>query len=135
MKNQDIELEITETAILDNFEDADAVLTRLNQAGFTMVLDDFGTGYSSLAYLHRLPINRLKIDRSFVKDIPENANSMTITKAIIKLAKSMDIQIVAEGVESKQQTDFLWLDGCDYCQGYEISKPLPLDKFIVFIKR
>jgi diguanylate cyclase (GGDEF)-like protein/PAS domain S-box-containing protein len=135
LKHQDIGLEITETAILDNFEDADTVLTRLNQAGFTMILDDFGTGYSSLAYLHRLPINRLKIDRSFVKDIPENANSMTITKAIIKLAKSMDIQIVAEGVESKQQTDFLWLDGCDYCQGYEISKPLPLDKFIVFIKR
>jgi diguanylate cyclase (GGDEF)-like protein/PAS domain S-box-containing protein len=134
LKQQDIELEITETAILENIEDAHYVLTELSQCNFTIALDDFGTGYSSLAYLHKLPIDRLKIDRSFIKDIPENENSLTITKAIINLAKSMDILVVAEGVESKQQQEFLWLHGCDYCQGYQICKPLPADEFIRFIQ-
>ena len=135
MKQQDIELEITETAILENIEEAQYVLTELSQSNFSIALDDFGTGYSSLAYLHQLPIDRLKIDRSFIKDIPENKNSVTITKVIINLARSMDLQVVAEGVENKQQQAFLWLHGCDYCQGYEICKPLPVDEFIAFMKK
>jgi len=134
LRHRDLELEITETAILENLEEAKSVVTQLSNSGFTMALDDFGTGYSSLAYLHQLPFDCLKIDRSFVCDIPDNHNSVTLTKSIIKLAQSMDMHVVAEGVENDTQKHFLWASECDYCQGYGISRPLAVDDFVEFLQ-
>jgi len=131
---QEIELEVTETALLDNIEDAKATLTQLAKLGFTLALDDFGTGYSSLAYLHQLPFDRLKIDRSFISNIPEDPNSIAISKTILGFAQAMDMQVVAEGVETQQQQAFLWENNCDYCQGYKISRPLPINDFIDFVQ-
>jgi len=128
-----LELEITETAILENLQEAKAVITQLSNSGFTMALDDFGTGYSSLAYLHQLPFDCLKIDRSFVCDIPDNHNSVMLTKSIISLAQSMNMKVVAEGVENDTQQHFLWAHECDFCQGYGISRPLAVDDFEEFL--
>ncbi|MCW8929827.1 MAG: EAL domain-containing protein [Gammaproteobacteria bacterium] len=131
---QNLELEITETALVENIDKAKLVLLELNQLGFTIAMDDFGTGYSSLAYLHQLPFDRLKIDRSFISNIPDDHNSCTVAKTIISLAKSMDMTVVAEGVENTLQKNFLSQNDCDYYQGYGISKPLPEQNFIQFVQ-
>ena len=127
-----IELEVTETALLDNIETAKTTLTQLSNEGFTITLDDFGTGYSSLSYLHQLPFDRLKIDRSFISNIPDDASSIAISKTILSFARSMGMSVVAEGVETQEQQNFLWENKCDFCQGYLISKPLSVEKFIHF---
>jgi len=124
-----IEFELTESVVLRNPEHSLVLLHRLQQLGIRLALDDFGTGYSSLSYLRRLPIDTLKIDRSFVEGLPEGANESQIVRMIIALAKSIHIEVVAEGVETSAQRDFLIDLGCEFLQGYLFAKPLPADEF------
>ena len=120
-----IKLEITETAVMDNPEMATSRLERLQKMGFRIAMDDFGTGYSSLSYLQRLPIDILKIDRSFVQTMLENPNNLEIIKAIIGLGKILDLRIVAEGVETPEQLAALQELGCDLAQGFFLGRPMP----------
>jgi EAL domain-containing protein (putative c-di-GMP-specific phosphodiesterase class I) len=121
-----LELEITESLLLDNIEESIALLQQLRMRGINLSIDDFGTGYSSMAYLHQLPIDRLKIDMSFVHNIPGDGE--VITAAIIAMAHRLGISVVAEGVENRVQLDFLREAGCDVVQGYLLSRPLPADR-------
>jgi diguanylate cyclase (GGDEF)-like protein/PAS domain S-box-containing protein len=119
-----VELEITESTLLQHIPATTATLERLSELGFGIALDDFGTGYSSLSYLRRFPIDTLKIDRSFVRDIPDDSNDAAITRAIVVMAQSLQLRLVAEGVELEQQRDFLSSLGCRTMQGYLFSRPL-----------
>jgi len=120
-----LELEITESIVMDNPETAAATLQKLADMGVHLSIDDFGTGYSSLAYLKRFPIHALKIDRSFVRDITTDADDAAIAKAVIALAHSMKLRVIAEGVETGEQLDFLREQRCDQMQGYHLSRPVP----------
>jgi EAL domain-containing protein (putative c-di-GMP-specific phosphodiesterase class I) len=122
---QYLELEITESDVMENAESAIATLDELKGKGVDISIDDFGTGYSSLSYLKRFPLDILKIDRSFVRDVPANEDDAAIVGAIIALARSMDIKVVAEGVETESQADFLDRSGCDFAQGHFFSPPVP----------
>jgi EAL domain-containing protein (putative c-di-GMP-specific phosphodiesterase class I)/GGDEF domain-containing protein len=121
-----LRLEITETAVMQNPENALAMLLRLREMGVGLKLDDFGTGYSSLTYLHRFPIDTLKIDRSFVMRLPSASESVAIVRAILTLARSLQIDVVAEGVENQRQADLLREMGCEYGQGFWFSRPVDL---------
>ena len=110
---------------MHNIEESIVTLNRISDLGVQLSLDDFGTGYSSLSYLKRLPINRLKIDKSFINDIPTTHNDAVIARSIIALAHSLEIQVIAEGVESAEQYAFLRENGCDEVQGYLLSRPRP----------
>lgn len=123
-----LELEITETSIMNNLADNIDKLIELKKIGINIALDDFGVGYSSLNYLRQLPINTLKIDKSFIDNIPENENNSTITKTMIQLGHNLGLEIVAEGVETLDQVEFLTTNKCDKFQGFLFSKPLPLEK-------
>ncbi len=120
-----LELEITESMVMDNPERAAAILRELRGVGVQLAIDDFGTGYSSLSYLKRFPVNTIKIDRSFIQDVPADADDVAITHAIIAMGRSLRLSVVAEGVETAAQADFLRLHGCDMMQGYLISRPVP----------
>ncbi|MEW9572416.1 EAL domain-containing protein [Rhodanobacter sp. Si-c] len=122
-------LEITETAILGDLAEAAAKLHRLRAHGIRIALDDFGTGYSSLAYLSRLPLDQLKIDHAFVARLPENANDAMVAQTIIGMGRGLDLEVVAEGVETVAQRDFLMAQGCDTFQGFLISRPMPPPMF------
>ncbi|MDH5508854.1 MAG: EAL domain-containing protein [Nitrospinota bacterium] len=119
-----IELEVTESSIIRNMDQAVTVLCRLREIGFNISMDDFGTGYSSLSYLAKLPINILKIDRSFIVDLVSNPKSRSIAKAIVSMSHEMDIKVVAEGVEKAEQLEYLRGIGCDEVQGYLFCRPL-----------
>lgn len=119
-----LELEITETALLGNDEIAMEILQQIRDLGVRISLDDFGTGYSSLSYLHRFPISRIKIDKSFVRQLPGDQNSVSIIRAISQLGRSMDMKITAEGIETQDQLDFVSQQGCDNLQGFLISHPI-----------
>ncbi|GGP64025.1 EAL domain-containing protein [Shewanella saliphila] len=119
-----LELELTESMIMGNPQDSVAVLSQLKALGLTIAIDDFGTGYSSLSYLKRFPIDTLKIDQEFVRDITEDPDDAAITSAIITLAHSLELNVVAEGVETQEQLNFLRDGGCDQVQGFLLSKPL-----------
>jgi diguanylate cyclase (GGDEF)-like protein/PAS domain S-box-containing protein len=119
-----LELEITESSIMETAEVTIAMLLRLKELGIALAVDDFGTGYSSLAYLKRFPIDRLKIDRSFVTDLETDSSDAAIASAIIALAHSLGLSVVAEGVETQGQSDFLRRQGCDSVQGYFYSRPV-----------
>ncbi|MBP1932980.1 sensor domain-containing protein [Ammoniphilus resinae] len=123
-----IELELTESTIMHDPESIISMLKELKSVGIHLSIDDFGTGYSSLSYLKRLPIDILKIDKSFVQDLSENAEDAMIIKAIISLAHSLDLKVVAEGVEQKDQLRFLESEGCDMAQGYLFSRPLAAEQ-------
>lgn len=124
LQEKDLELELTETLIMEDKERAKITLRQLQEAGFTVSIDDFGTGYSSLSYLQYFPLNKLKVDRSFVMNIPENKNDRELSAAIIALAHKLNLNVVAEGVETEAQADFLSRNNCDEAQGYFYSKPL-----------
>ena len=133
LDGKEIELEITETAVMNEPEQAIQHLKRLRDLGITLSIDDFGTGHSSLAYLKRLPIQNLKLDRSFVRDIETDPNDAEICMAALALAHNLGLQVVAEGVETEAQCDFLTGHNCDYLQGYLFSRPLPADEVVEYI--
>jgi EAL domain-containing protein (putative c-di-GMP-specific phosphodiesterase class I) len=128
-----IELELTESLFMGNKDLIREKMHRLNQLGYTFALDDFGTGYSSLSYLQKLPINKLKIDRAFVMDIDTVDSRASIVDAIIQLGRNLNMEIIAEGVETLDQKDYLGRHGCNNYQGYYFSRPLRSDAFITYI--
>jgi len=125
---QHLELELTESAVMENVEATLATLHALKERGIQLAIDDFGTGYSSLSYLKRFPIHTLKIDRSFVKDLDRDPNAAAIGKSIIGLAHNLSLQVLAEGVETEQQMEFLQKCGCDHMQGYLFHMPEPAER-------
>jgi diguanylate cyclase (GGDEF)-like protein/PAS domain S-box-containing protein len=125
-----IELELTESMLMDNVEATKRTLTQLHNNGFNLAIDDFGTGYSSLAYLKEFPIDKLKIDRSFIKDINRSKDDAAITTAVIAMAHKLGLSVLAEGVENTSQLQFLNEHHCDSIQGYYYSRPIPADQFI-----
>ncbi|MBC8212475.1 MAG: EAL domain-containing protein [Gammaproteobacteria bacterium] len=130
---KNLDLEITESTLVQSPEDTTAELNTLRALGISIAIDDFGTGYSSLSYLKRFPISKLKIDRSFVSEIPLNADDCAISKAIIALGKALGLVVIAEGVEEKEQADFLIQQGCEEAQGYYYSKPLSDSDLMQFL--
>jgi len=124
-----LELEITESAVMVNFDFAESLLRRLREKGVKISLDDFGTGYSSLSYLRRLPIDSVKIDKSFVDDLPDNPEAVAVAITIISMTHSLGLKAIAEGVETSEQLEFMRDNHCDQIQGYFFSPPLPSDKF------
>ncbi len=130
-----LELEVTEGQVMENPDAAIEKLREISSIGIEIAIDDFGTGYSSLAYLKKLPLNKLKIDQSFIRDIPSDEDDVAITKAIIALGKSLNLRLIAEGVETKEQRDFLVENGCEYIQGYYYSKPIPIDETTLLLQK
>ncbi|MGL6243213.1 putative bifunctional diguanylate cyclase/phosphodiesterase [Pseudomonas sp.] len=123
---QRLELELTENALMGNLANTLALLRQIRTLGVSLSIDDFGTGYSSLTYLKRLPLNTLKIDRSFIQEIPKATQDMEIVQAIIIMAHTLHLQVISEGVETSEQYDFLERQGCDFVQGHLLSRPVPL---------
>jgi len=123
-----LELELTETLLVDSRDQAVQLLLRLKELGVLISIDDFGTGYSSLSYLRDFPVDFLKIDRSFIRDLARNPKDAAITSAITSLAHSLSLGVVAEGVENPEQLEFLRGCGCQQIQGYMVSKPLPIEE-------
>lgn len=130
MQAKYLELEITESVMATDVEKSFALLTRLRALGVKISLDDFGTGYSSLSYLKRFPVDTLKIDQSFVRDIATNPDSAAIIKAIISLGHNLNLSVLAEGIETEEHFQFLLKNGCDEGQGYLMSKPVCHHAFI-----
>jgi len=123
-----LELEVTEGQIMLNPEDAVATLSEISDMGIELAIDDFGTGYSSLSYLKRLPIDKLKIDQSFVRELPYDEEDAAIAKAVIALSQSLNLSVIAEGVETVAQKDFLIENGCKNIQGYFYGRPMPAEE-------
>jgi EAL domain-containing protein (putative c-di-GMP-specific phosphodiesterase class I) len=130
-----LDLELTETLIVQDIDDLLRKMTALVERGVRFSLDDFGTGFSSLSHLKRLPLNTLKIDRSFICDVLTDNSSETIVRTVIALGQSMGMTVIAEGVETEAQQQFLLSNGCMQFQGYLFSKPLPLQAFTEFVER
>jgi EAL domain-containing protein (putative c-di-GMP-specific phosphodiesterase class I) len=128
-----LKLELTESLLAEGIEVTVAKMASLKEMGVALSLDDFGMGYSSLSYLKRLPLDQLKIDREFVKDILTDANDAAIARAIIHLARSLGLDVIAEGVETPAQRAFLAKEGCYEYQGYLFCKPLPIEELEAFI--
>lgn len=122
-----IELELTESAVMEDSELAVRIMERLKSIGCRLSIDDFGTGYSSLSYLKKFPIDAVKIDQSFISDIPGDQNDVEISAAIIAMGHNLGLEVVAEGVETQEQMDFLLREKCDFAQGYMIAKPMPFE--------
>ena len=130
-----LQLEITETTVAQNRDTAITILNGLRETGIQVAIDDFGTGYSSLSYLQELPFDRIKIDKSFIDLIGAGGNSEKICRTIIKMAHELGKQAIAEGVETREQADFLIENGCDSVQGYFYSYPLPHEEFVEFVEK
>lgn len=129
LTTESLQLEITESLLMSDKDDSKRILEELKAMGFQIYLDDFGTGYSSLSYLKKFPIDALKIDRSFVMDIPDNTDDMAISSAIVAMSHALRLDVVAEGIETMAQYNFLRGLGCEEAQGYLFSKPVPADEF------
>ena len=125
-----LELELTESSVMKRAERAVKTLDAFRELGITIAIDDFGTGYSSLSYLKRFPVDRLKIDRSFIRDIPQDANDVALARAIVALGHSLNLSVVAEGVETVAQRELLASMGCDEMQGFLYSKPCTASEFV-----
>lgn len=134
INGSNIELEITESTILHDVDDAVQIIEQLKAAGLSVSIDDFGTGYSSLAYLKALPIETIKIDKSFVYDLPNDQNNAAITKAIVSMSKALNLKVVAEGVETDTQLAFLENLNVELYQGYFFYKPMPADDYLKLLK-
>jgi EAL domain-containing protein (putative c-di-GMP-specific phosphodiesterase class I) len=130
-----LDLEITETSLMTNEDETVERLDGLRAIGVCLSIDDFGTGFSSLTYLKRFSVDTLKIDQSFVQDIPENAHNAAIVKAILALAQSLDLNVIAEGVETRRQWQYLLDNNCREMQGYLVSRPLAAEAFEQFIRQ
>ena len=129
-----LKLELTESLLLDNVGDSIQHMQALRALGIQFSMDDFGTGYSSLTYIKRLPIDQLKIDQSFVRELANDENDKVIIRTIINTAHSLNLSVIAEGVETEGQLNFLKDEGCDHYQGYFFSKPVPVDEFEAYLK-
>lgn len=129
-----IGIELTETSVIANIEQSKWVIHRLRERGFRVAMDDFGTGYSSLGLLRRLELDRLKIDRTFVDDMANSRMDRNIVRAVIAMARSMDLGVVAEGVETREQLDSLMAEECEYVQGYLLALPMPVEKLLQFLR-
>jgi diguanylate cyclase (GGDEF)-like protein/PAS domain S-box-containing protein len=132
---QHLEFEITESVAIDNFEDALLKLKQIRDIGVRVALDDFGTGYSSLSHLRQFPIDSLKIDRSFINDFISDSQTAAIVKSIISIAHSLNLPVIAEGVETEEQFQYLYDLQCDYIQGYFISPPVPVNEIEIILKK
>ena len=130
-----VELEITESTLMDETESQLELLDGVRELGIRLAIDDFGTGYSSMAYLRRLPVDSIKIDRSFIQDIGEDPDGEAIVAAIIQLAHNLRLEVVAEGIETETQLQFLQSHDCDYGQGFLFSHPVPADHIQGLIKK
>mgnify|MGYP003633249278 FL=1 len=130
-----LKLELTESILLENMEDTITKMTALKARGIKFSIDDFGTGYSSLQYLKRLPLDQLKIDQSFIQDIENDPNDRAIVRTIIAMANSLNLEVIAEGVETEKQKELLTNKGCLNYQGYLFSKPLPLKMFNQYLTK
>lgn len=119
---------------MGNPEEAIQILKQISNLGIELAIDDFGTGYSSLVYLKHLPLNKLKIDQAFIKDLPNSEEDVAIARAVIALAKSLNLKVIAEGVETQEQKEFIVKNGCDNIQGYFYSKPVPAHEFEKILK-
>jgi len=124
-----LKLELTESVVLDNVETVIGRMQELDRLGVGFSLDDFGTGYSSLSYLKRLPLDQIKIDQSFVRDVPGDPNDAAIVRAILAMSQSLGLQVIAEGVETQAQRDFLFENGCNAFQGYLFGRPMPIEEW------
>lgn len=129
-----LELEITESAVMHDPEEVIRSLHELSRFGIKLAIDDFGTGYSSLAYLKRFPVDTLKIDRAFIKDISRDSDDVVIVEAVLGLGKHFGLKVVAEGVEDNEQLEFLRQQGCDIAQGYHLSPPLAFDQYVAWLE-
>jgi diguanylate cyclase (GGDEF)-like protein/PAS domain S-box-containing protein len=129
-----LKLELTESLLQENIEETIAIMSALNETGIQFSLDDFGTGYSSLQYLKRLPLDQLKIDQSFVRDIGTDGSDIAVVRAIIAMARSLVLEVIAEGVETEEQRQLLLKNGCTQFQGYLFGKPLPIEQFEALLK-
>ncbi|MBT8438224.1 MAG: EAL domain-containing protein, partial [Gammaproteobacteria bacterium] len=134
VSSSSLDLELTESLLLKETEKTILMVKAVKQLGVKLSIDDFGTGYSSLSYLKRLNADQLKIDRSFIKDIPYDQDSISITRAIIHMSHDLGLKLVAEGVENKKQYELLQALGCDFCQGYYFSRPVDPDTFYKLLK-
>jgi EAL domain-containing protein (putative c-di-GMP-specific phosphodiesterase class I) len=123
-------LEVTEGLLIDHLDSTIARMNEIAALGIRFSIDDFGTGYSSLAYLKRLPLYEIKIDRSFIQDTPDDPNDTAIVKMILSMAKHLGLRVVAEGVETRAQADFLSAHGCDVMQGYLFARPVSVDDWL-----
>ena len=133
MSPSQLELELTESMVMANAEQSITTLRQLKAVGVTLSIDDFGTGYSSLSYLKRLPIDTLKIDKEFVGDITTDPDDEAITATVMAMAHSLGLNVVAEGVESAEQVEYLREQDCDEVQGHWLSHPLPPDECLAFL--
>jgi EAL domain-containing protein (putative c-di-GMP-specific phosphodiesterase class I) len=135
LKPSQMVLELTESMLMENADESIEMLNELKEMGVRLAVDDFGAGYSSLTYLSKFPVDELKIDQSFVKGLPEQRQSAAIIGAVVGLARELDLKVVAEGVESKAQLDYLRVRGCDQYQGYLCSRPVPPAPFLQLLQR
>lgn len=130
-----LKLEVTESVVMDNAKSTIATMMQLKQLGIKFAMDDFGTGYSSLSNIKRLPLDQLKIDQSFVRDVMIDPNDQAIARTIIAMANSMNLNIIAEGVETDEQRQFLKINGCNNYQGYLFGRPLSVDEFESYLRQ